>query len=424
MPIIACSSCHSRFKVPITKIGQTLTCPRCKEKFQAIALHATPRQQHGSGPIIYAAIVVGAVIVALLIYAIAGRGEPEETTAPTPARSEAASQPAARPEAAKPVTPAEVLVDRARKLLEALCTDDHPLLPLWIDYAEMHRQRVEAGLETRPWSELAADERYARQTEYMQNVLGDAETREFLRLSTVTRAEMVRLTTGEGRVEATLKNALKDTSQEVVLRFIPSAGAWKLVHLERGPILAAGQTAPEAGAEASAEVAARPARRARNPDAEVVAVELIAGTPGAVTRDIERALAVLCDRTATTAAHQARQDLVVAGRPAVPHLLNALVPLDLNSAGDLQIAARVAGVLAELTGEDFPIVPGTNEGSMVGEGAAQNEPNRRRWFGWWRDHKDSYTGPPAPDFEPDEEEEEDEEEAPAERPRQGRGRGR
>ncbi|MBI4881917.1 MAG: hypothetical protein HY812_20010 [Planctomycetes bacterium] len=422
MPIIACSSCHSRFKVPIAKIGQTLTCPRCKEKFQAVALHSTPRRQHGSGPIVYAAIVVGAVLVAIIIYAIAGRGEPEEAPAPT-ARSVEEPRPAARPAPEKPRGPSELLAEHARKLLEALCTDDHPMLPLWIDYAEMHRKRVENGIESRPWNELAADERYARQTEYMQNVLGDPETREFLRLATVTRAEVIRLAAGEGKVEATLKNALKDTSQEVVLYFVPSGGTWKLFLLERGPILGAGQAPPEAGAEAGAEATPRPARRTRNPDADVAVVELIAGMPSAITRDIERALAVLCDPAVTTAAHKARQDLIAAGKPAVPHLLNALVPLDLNNESDLRIAALVAGVLADLSGEDFPIVPGANEGSMVGEGAAQNEPNRRRWFGWWRDHKDSYSGPPAPGFEPDEEEEEDEEEAPAEKPRKERQRG-
>ncbi|MFH0944751.1 MAG: hypothetical protein V2A76_06095 [Planctomycetota bacterium] len=395
MPIIACPSCRSRFKVPLSTVGKTLPCPRCKEEFQAMALRSAPRKSHGSGPIVYAAIVVGAILVAFLIMAVAGKN----STEPEPAAASSAPErkPPATSEPSTAMDPKEVLEKRARNLLEALRTGNHPLLPDWIEYQRMHELRARDGLEERSWQQLAQDEQYGKREEYLDLLMGDEATRKFTRIATVESLKTLSMGSGKGKVAAVLRNALTDTTQDLTLEFVTSAGSWKLARMVREPI--GGEQAPVEAPQVPARERIEKSRR--SPEGEVAEVELIPDTPSGTTREIERALASLLDTSTTTAANQARTVLTEIGRPAIPHLLNALAAVDLANESDLLIATRLTSALTDLTGQDFPIVPGGNAGSMVGEGAVENEINRRKWFGWWRDNRRTFVAPEEPDFGPE-----------------------
>ena len=394
MPIIACPSCRSRFKVPLNTVGKTLPCPRCKEEFQAIALRSTPRKSHGPGPIVYAAIVVGAILVAFLIMAVAGKNSSEPEPAVASSAPEKKSSETRQPSVQQ--DPNEVLEQRAKNLVEALRTGDHPLLPGWIAYERMHELRVRDELEERGWSQLAQDEQYGKREQYLDLLMGDEITRKFSRAATIESLRAVSMGSGKGKVEAVLRNTLTDMTQDLTLEFVTSAGSWKLARMVRAPI--GGEQAvvePEAPAKERIE------KRRRNPEGEVAEVELIADTPSGTTREIKSALDDLLDTSTTTAATRARTLLAELGKPAIPHLLNALAPLDMTNPDDLLIATRIASALTDLTGQDFPLVPGMNAGSMVGEGADENEINRRKWFGWWRDNKRTFAGPEEPDNGPE-----------------------
>ena len=395
MPIIACPSCKSRFKVPLNTIGRTLPCPRCKEPFQAVALHSSPRKSHGSGPIVYAAICIGALLVVLLIYAVSGSDSTETETAE--ASSTADRKPESRSKPTELLAPAEVLEKRARDLLDALRIGDHPLLPGWIAFERMHEVRIKAGLEDTAWNQLAQETQYGKREQYLEELMGDEATLKFSRAATVESLSTAGLGSGKGKVRAVLRNALTEQTQELTLEFTASAGSWKVFRLEREPIGGVQVAEPEEEQTASDKIQSR----RRNPQGEVAEVELIPDTPAGTVREIEQALAILQDLGSTTAANDARRNLAEAGKPAIPYLLNTLVSLDLTKPEDLLIATRVAGCLTELTGQDHPIVPGTNVGSVVGEGSTENEINRRKWFGWWRDNMRTFEGPPEPDFGPE-----------------------
>lgn len=391
MPLIACPHCRSRFKVPLHRVGQTLPCPRCRQPFEALALRERTRQ-HGSGPIVYAAILVGAVLVAILISAMTGSDEPaDETAAAADSGADRASRAPAK-EASAPLTPQQILVEQTRKLLDALRSGSHPLLPGWIAFETMHEQRVKDGLESRPWSELSAEESYAKREEYLGHLQGGDADREFARAATVEQVEVLSFGSGRARVRALLHNALTGEQRELLLHFATAAGLWKVYALARPA-----PAAPAAPAADPAAAVERVLERRRNPEGEVAPVELLADTPESVTRSINGALATLRDLSATREANEARAILVQAGKPAIPHLLNALVDLDLQAETDLAVATRLSGALVDLTGQDYALVPGLNEGSMLGEGAADNEQNRRLWFGWWRDNQNTYQGPPVPE---------------------------
>lgn len=395
MPIISCPSCKSRFKVKIDTVGKTIPCPRCKDPFKAVAMHQTPRKSHGSGPIVYASIAVGAVLVVILISAMTGSDEPDPALADADRGDRSAEVTTSKKSGADALmTPAEMLGSQTEKLLDALRTGDHPLLPGWVAYERMHEHRLEEGLEERPWNQLSQAESYAKREQYLGILMGDEATRKFSRASTVEGLTVESFGSGKGRVRATLENPLTETSQKIKVHFVTSAGSWKVYHIEREPL---GQPEPEV-AETPEETMERVVARRRSSQGTVEPVELIADTPSSVTRSIERALDVLKDMSTTVEANAARSRLLEAGKPAVPHLLNALIPLDFKDVEQLQIANRISQALGDLSGQDFVIVPGMNEGSMLGEGAGDNETNRRKWFGWWRDHAKTYQGPPEPDF--------------------------
>ncbi len=406
MPIVQCSSCRSRFKVKVGVIGRTMKCPRCKSEFQATALHSAPRKSYGSGPIVYAGIGVGAVVVALIVMSVANRSREEAAKADAAAAERA---PPEKPVTKKPLapekemTPQEALAAQAQKIVEALRDDDHPLLIGWVDYARMHEARRERGLEEREWSDLANEEQYAQKDEYLGLLRGDDATRDFARLSTVEKVEVGRMGSGKGRVYATIKNPLKETKQDLTLELYASSGTWRVYELERGPIYAVGTDPNAVAAQGEREPGRTPARRL-NPEGEVSEVALVEGTASNVISDVERQLAILRDLLATVEASRARRSIAAIGKPAIPILLNALVPLDLSNDADTQVATRIAMTLTDLTGQSFPISPGGNEASLTGEFAFENEENRRRWFGWWSAHKATFTGPEAPDFEEPEDE--------------------
>jgi len=403
MPVISCTSCKSRFKVGIDTIGKAIRCPRCKEEFKAIALKAGTQKKDKNAPIIYASIGVGSILVALLIHSIATSGQPDPNEAVAETRPEKPITKKAPTDTfdESSLSPEDLLARRAKKILEAIRDPDNPLLPGWIAYQAMHEQRKSDGLEQQSWTEMSADESYGKREEYLDLVLGDDALRRFSRASTVVSTEVLRLGSGKGKVQARIKNNVDETVQDVLLTFAGMGGQWKLASIERSEI---------STAEAIAEAAERESRRGggsdtldrisrrRNPLGTVAEVDPYADTSTSVTSEIQRQLRELTDLGATVKASQARRKLVEIGKASVPHLINTLVPLDLDNPSDAQVATRATQALVELTGQDWPIVPGMNEGSLVGEGAGDNETNRKMWFGWWRDHKDTYNGPPAADF--------------------------
>lgn len=394
MPVIACSSCKSRFKVPIETISQTVECPRCQHEFKAVAMH-TKGAAHGTPPVVYGAVAVGVLLFTLLVASI--RSRREEPVRPADDEITAKERPRAAPvveNSGGSNTVQGALEERARKIFEAIRLGDDVALPGWIDYARMHEERRKDGLDDRPWTSLSEPDKYAIREACLTALSGTTEDALFMKTAAIESLEVKSMARDAVVVLAT-KNPLRETTRLFTMTFSIESGAWKLVRLDRGEIEggAPKHVLPEGPAVLNNRVTAG------SPEGTVEQVPLIDGTAPSVTSKITAAIGILTDSSATVAANGARADLVAAGKPAIPHLLNALIPLDFDRPEDALVGVRLANTLIELTGEDLPISPGVNTGSMIGEFATDNESNRKRWFGWWKKNQDRYSGPPAPNFD-------------------------
>ena len=100
--------------------------------------------------------------------------------------------------------------------------------------------------------------------------------------------------------------------------------------------------------------------------------------------------------------NNARDELVQAGKAAIPPLLNGLVPnKDLRTPLEGISANMLINALREITGMDFGFTA-TAANQPAGHITREaSDKAMKRWFGWWRDRKDTWNGR-APEEPPDE----------------------
>lgn len=391
MPVVQCSSCHARYKVGLDKTNKVLKCQACGERFEAIALRASQTKKYGMPPIGYVAIFGGCLVIGLVGYLATRNQEP--ATPPVAATSaKAADTPAPTARTPTAVDSKALLQKRANDVVQIMRKgDDEALALLYVDFSGMFDDRVKKGLETGTWSALSDLDQYAKKDEYIRLLHGEGPDHELLKRAVVKGVDLPVFDGKNANVRMQLSDAVSQCTQDWTLAFQLVGSNWQVYGVERGPIVdpaAAGKTSL---ADLAAAAAGKPRR---NPEGTVEKVEPIAGTSPSTTSSIEMHVRTLTDPAATTAASKARTALVAIGKPAIPHLLNELVALDLSSENGLQKANKISLALMELSGRDWLIVPGMNAGSMTGESAGDNEQMRRLWFGWWRDVQSTYSGPP------------------------------
>lgn len=398
MPVVQCSSCHARYKVGLEKTNKVLKCAKCGERFEAIALRAPQAKSYGIPPMGYVAIFAGCGVVGLIGY-LATRSH-DEPVAPTTTTHTAPTTPPPVARTPTAVDSKDLLVKRANDVFQAMRKgDDEGLAMLYVDFTGMFDDRVKKGLETGTWSALSELDQYAKKDEYLRLLHGEGDDLELLKRAVVKNVELPVFDGATAAVRMHLADSVTQRTQDWTLAFQSVGSNWKLFGVERAAIVDPAAAEKQPLADLAAATAGKPRR---NPEGTVEKVELIEGTPPSTTSSIEMHVRTLTDPAATTAASKARTALVSIGKPAVPHLLNELVGLDLSSETDLQKGNKLSLTLMELSGRDWLIVPGMNAGSMTGETAGDNEQMRRLWFGWWRDVKGTYTGPPQIELSKDE----------------------
>jgi len=408
MPIVSCSSCRSRFKVRIEAMGKVMKCPKCKADFKAIALHAAPRKSHGLPPVAYAGIAAGALLLAFLLVKMAGSDEDSKAAGagrdPTKVSVEAGRQSDAATDSTDVAPlprkqPRDLIAERARDILELIrAADENRLATLHLDFSRMHEDRRQQGLETELWLDLDQIAQFAKKEEYMADVLGDASLRDVTRRSVVLSVEPISLKQGSATVVAVLKDPLEESQQEVTLHFEALAGSWRVYRVDRNDSSrgdADGQSPVDA---ATAGPGATTALR-RNPLGEPHEVEPLPDTSALLASKIERQIDTLIDPEQTVGSGRARRELVEIGKPAIPFLLNRLVPLDLEEPEDLLQAGQISQTLQDITGEEYAITRGMRDETMTGAGLKDNDKSRRLWFGWWRDNHATFNSRPEPQHE-------------------------
>ena len=104
------------------------------------------------------------------------------------------------------------------------------------------------------------------------------------------------------------------------------------------------------------------------------------------------------------AASAARRELVEIGKPAIPAFLNLIVDhKSLEDPENRQIINVAVQGLRDITLQDMGFAPGAAIGGLAtDESMKANQQALQRWFGWWRDHKETWTVPePEPVDEED-----------------------
>ena len=125
-------------------------------------------------------------------------------------------------------------------------------------------------------------------------------------------------------------------------------------------------------------------------------------TDPALLQEIEALLEVLLDLDLTRESARAQGRLVDIGKPAIPLLLNELLPYDraLTEQDDAIRVNLIVQTLRRITGRSFGYRPQLLEGSSLGTTEERRDSSLRQWFAWWDMHHDDFEGYPEPDPEP------------------------
>lgn len=391
MPLIQCSHCGSVFDVQLKTLGKNVKCARCKEVFRAATKMSGPRRKTKSQAPFW---IGGTALVALTVFLAVqmNRDDGPATAATVPAESPSTREPAT----ASPVVDPERSDDPVRRVVDSILHgiesgDDTDFL-FNLSYPRIHNARVEQGIEHQLWEELSDLDRNLASERINAEYLGDDEQRRFLQQAKMSKFTVVEKSDRAVKLMVTHLSLLDDrTQQDRELELHRISDRWALVSLQSGPIVD-----PEA-----ARLAAEAARQTRRPEgrnsrlyAPVETQEMLADTDATTAARIAELAAKLTDLTLTTGMSRARRELASIGKPAIPALLNVIVGREkLDSDDDKQIVNQAVQTLREITQEDFGFAPSGLAGSLAGEDLDANQMSLQRWFGWWRQHKDSWTGP-------------------------------
>lgn len=399
---IACPSCKSKFKAKPAVLGKTIPCPKCGEEFEATAKRERVAKE-GFNPVAISLVLLAFLVVAIGVMMNSGDDKPVE-----PTKRAVIDDDAPLPVKKVETSPDAELIDRATKLVAAMRDESDADLPRWIDFVQAHAHL--AGKDGRAWTTLTDLDRFEFKESFVKRLCGEGEDREFAKAAVAKGLTIGSRGTSTVEIVGVLENPLKSQTRTMKMTLRPhdSVASWQLVAFEVGPIdTIGGKTLGREEPVASTDSARVPKPRGPSlPDPATV--EPLADTTSLMNDAIQSAMRDLQSAESTVAGARARTALVEAGKHAVPHLLNAMVSIDLADPAQTLVAARIANTLIDITGVDYPIVPGGNAGSMLGEGAEENDSNRRRWYAWWRDHGKAFCEHGRkPSNDPDDPEEED-----------------
>jgi hypothetical protein len=394
---IACPACKSKFKAKPALLGKTIPCPKCKEPFEAVARREKVRSE-GFNPVVVL-LILGAILALAIIVIVADDDDPE---LPPLAKKED-DEPPPRPFPAA-TTPDEDLLAHVGKIVAAMREEGNADLPRWIAFDAAYARTPAAA--DRAWGMLTDLDKYAFKEGFVEALTGVGAERDFNKVVVAKDLAIGARDASTVEIAGRLENPLLEQfrTAKFTLRAPEVGKLWQLVGYEPGPIETKGgkSVGMEETVTAAGDAPLQPFRGVALPDP--FPVDPLPETSSVMTSAIESAMKDLRDPSATTAASRARLALAEAGQHAVPYLLNALAAVDLADPQQMIVGVRISNALTDVTGIEYPIVPGDNAGSMIGEGAAENDTNRRRWFAWWRDHGAAFAkfGKPEPKDEPEE----------------------
>ena len=354
------------------------------------------RQNQTQQRLLYAVIGIVAVLGVLIGSAMMKGGGTEDVD---PGRAAVAAGPPPGGGTAAPgaggVRPGQDPVrTRVEELLHAIQEGDRDVLARGINFPRWHDALIAQGKAAKRWAELDSLEQTLARQQIAESLVADDATRDFMRQSTIRTYVPKRQDADGAEVLVIQQHLIERTrEQERNLELAKLDGFWFLVAMSTSPV----QTPEEMKAVGDTARAAERAKRVNRDLAPIERQEPLADTPADVTVRIDAACAKLLDLSATKEATRAKRELAAIGKPAIPAVLNLIVGREeLATKEDQMIVNNAVSVLKDITQEDLGYAPGGIGGTMTGDIKKENVDALMRWFGWWRDHKKSWTGPRSP----------------------------
>jgi len=389
MPLIICPKCRAEYDVPLKTLGKKVKCRACGESFPAQARKAAKKPEKKK-PWLWPVVGAGAalfVVIVIIVESNIDRDEPRpeadtdetsqaESDAPrdTPPPSDE-PQPVARTEAEK------ACVD----FIAAVSDNDTDSLRLMINFPLYHKKRSGGSL----WSDLEELDQILKLQEYMGALTDDSpQGAAFARESAVEKVEETSNDGKKAAVEMVLHNLLNDRRQNRSLTLQRIGDRWSVIDQTVGD---------EYGGDLDHVAEDKPRTldekydKRLNPEGDLQEVEFLEETSEAKRKALRRLVKDLVgdDRERSIAA---REKLNAEAKPAIPALLNGLVPLDFSDRDDIAKANRIIHVLRPITGKSFGFSPGFQDTVIRGSMEADLKHAVRLWFGWWKRYKDVWQG--------------------------------
>ena len=397
MPLVSCKGCSATFDVTLDVLGKRVKCPKCKTSFVANTKRTGPRRKQASQAPYWIGGTILAVLALILVVKATGGGDqtppasdPNQARAAEAARTSSPTNVAAgataRPDTANPEDP---LVRTVNKLLQAIQDQDSLAMIDLLSFPRIHDRGVANGEAETTWTKLSSlDKTLARET-ITDKFLGDEEGRRFLREARQSSFNLLASDDQGAEVHLNFISLLDErTQQDLTLTLNRVGSLWVIVQIERGAIVDPDRELQEAAAKAPID---RAARIRAHLYAEITAHEHLADTDAALRSRIDNLCGKLRDLSLGREQSKARRELVTIGRAALPALLTLMVDFsdDLTSHQNLQILNLVVQALRDITLENHGFAPT----SSTPEDIEANKDALMRWHGWWRNHKDTWTGP-------------------------------
>ncbi len=349
--------------------------------------------------LLYVVIGLVGVLVIAVTFALmkggdkgaAGRGGGEANAADSAMAPKAAST-AGTPSSSTENDPVKA---RILELLLAIQEGDRDVLSRSINFPRWNDTLAQQGKTEKRWVELDSLGQTLARQKICESLIADEPTREFMRQSTV-RSYVAKKQDATSAEILVIQQHLIETKREQERNFELARldGVWFLVGMTASAI----ETPESMKAVADTVRATERSKRANRDLAPIEKQEFLADTPADVKSKIEGLCSKLADLSQTKEATKAKRELANLGKPAIPALLNLIVGHEeLATKDDQMIVNNAVAVLKDITQEDLGYAPGGIGGTMSGDIKKENVDALMRWFGWWRDHKKSWTGPKAPE---------------------------
>jgi hypothetical protein len=273
------------------------------------------------------------------------------------------------------------------RFIESLARSDLDQVQKMINFQLFHDERT--GNDGLRWTDLEELDRFLKRKEYIEALTAEtAEGAAFVRHAALESSEELSSDGRRAEVEFLLRNVMNGRMQKRTFRLAKIGESWVLIDQAVGAEYGGDL---DAVAEEGPKTLDEKYARRINPEGEIAPVDFLPETSESQRRELTSLAADLVGEDKSRS-HEARERLIKIGKPAIPALLNGLVPLDYGNQDDIAKANRHIYVLRLITGQSFGFSPGFQDVAVRGSMKEDLLHAVRLWFGWWHRYKDVWEG--------------------------------